>query len=168
MDMIFCVGPGHGAPAILASLWLEDSLGKFYLKYSRDRVLSLGTARLKRVLLQRITHFLMLIDRTLIDHYCSAWHAYKYIDPRESGAVLPIVHANGFKISERTIHGCMDNKELACLFTGYGYKPRFVQDLNDIGADMSVSMEWALREIKDRALLAAAIQSSSPNGQCSS
>ena len=82
--------------------------------------------------------------------------------------MLPIVHANGFKISERTIHGCMDNKELACLFTGYGYKPRFVQDLNDIGADMSVSMEWALREIKDRALLAAAIQSSSPNGQCSS
>lgn len=37
MDMIFCVGPGHGAPAILASLWLEDSLGKFYPKYSRDR-----------------------------------------------------------------------------------------------------------------------------------
>jgi xylulose-5-phosphate/fructose-6-phosphate phosphoketolase len=37
LDMIFCVGPGHGAPGILASLWLEGSLGKFYPEYSRDR-----------------------------------------------------------------------------------------------------------------------------------
>lgn len=35
--MIFCVGPGHGAPAILASLWLEGSLGRFYPEYSRNR-----------------------------------------------------------------------------------------------------------------------------------
>lgn len=42
----------------------------------------------------------------------------------------------------------MDNKELACLFTGYGYQPRFVENLDDIDADMSASMEWALREIK--------------------
>jgi len=37
LDMIFCVGPGHGAPAVLASLWLEGTLGKFYPRYSRDR-----------------------------------------------------------------------------------------------------------------------------------
>lgn len=91
----------------------------------------------------------MLIAHTFTEHSCSAWHAYKYIDPRESGAVLPIVHVNGFKISERTIYGCMDNKELTCLFTGYGYKPRFVEDLNNIDVDMSASMEWALGEIKD-------------------
>lgn len=47
----------------------------------------------------------------------SAWHGYKYIDPAESGAVLPIVHVNGFKISERTIYGTMDNKEMIALFT---------------------------------------------------
>lgn len=47
----------------------------------------------------------------------SAWHGYKYIDPAESGAVLPIVHVNGFKISERTIYGTMDNKEMVALFT---------------------------------------------------
>lgn len=46
----------------------------------------------------------------------TAWHGYKYIDPQESGAVLPIVHLNGFKISERTIYGCMDDKELIALF----------------------------------------------------
>jgi xylulose-5-phosphate/fructose-6-phosphate phosphoketolase len=37
MDMIYVVGPGHGAPAILASLWLEGSLEKFYPEYSRNR-----------------------------------------------------------------------------------------------------------------------------------
>ena len=47
----------------------------------------------------------------------TAWHAYKYIDPAESGAVLPILHVNGFKISERTIFGVMDDKEITSLFT---------------------------------------------------
>lgn len=37
LDLIYVVGPGHGAPAILASLWLEGSLGRFYPKYSRDK-----------------------------------------------------------------------------------------------------------------------------------
>lgn len=46
----------------------------------------------------------------------AAWHGTKYIDPAESGAVLPILHVNGFKISERTIFGVMDNKEIIALF----------------------------------------------------
>ena len=46
----------------------------------------------------------------------TAWHGFKYIDPAESGAVLPILHVNGFKISERTIYGTMDDKELVALF----------------------------------------------------
>lgn len=77
-----------------------------------------------------------------------AWHGYKYIDPAESGAVIPIIHVNGFKISERTIYGCMDDKEMAALFTGYGYQPRFIEDLEDIDADVSASMEWGLDEIR--------------------
>ena len=44
-------------------------------------------------------------------------NSYKFIDPAESGAVLPIVHVNGFKISQRTIYGCMDDDELVCLST---------------------------------------------------
>lgn len=42
----------------------------------------------------------------------------------------------------------MDNKELKCLFMGYGYEPRFVENLDDIDAHMSASVEWALRKIK--------------------
>lgn len=36
LDMLYVVGPGHGAPAILAALWLEGSLERFYPEYSRD------------------------------------------------------------------------------------------------------------------------------------
>jgi xylulose-5-phosphate/fructose-6-phosphate phosphoketolase len=78
----------------------------------------------------------------------TAWHGYKYIDPAESGAVIPILHVNGFKISERTVSGCMDDKEMVALYTGYGYQVRFVEDLKDIDADMSSSLEWALGEIR--------------------
>jgi xylulose-5-phosphate/fructose-6-phosphate phosphoketolase len=69
----------------------------------------------------------------------TAWHAAKYIDPVESGAVIPIVHVNGFKISERTIYGCMDDKEMVTLFTGYGYQCRFVEDLEDIVSIFSLN-----------------------------
>lgn len=78
----------------------------------------------------------------------SSWHGFKYIDPKESGAVLPILHLNGFKISERTIFGCMDHKELLALFSGYGYQVRFVENLNDIDTDLHCSMVWAVKEIR--------------------
>jgi xylulose-5-phosphate/fructose-6-phosphate phosphoketolase len=62
--------------------------------------------------------------------------------------VLPILHLNGFKISERTIFGCMDDRELASLFTGYGYQPCFVQDLHNIDTSLHKSMIWAIEEIR--------------------
>lgn len=62
--------------------------------------------------------------------------------------MLPVVHVNGFKISERTIYGTMDDKELVALFMGYGYQVRFVEDLQNIDEDMAASMEWALGEIR--------------------
>jgi xylulose-5-phosphate/fructose-6-phosphate phosphoketolase len=77
----------------------------------------------------------------------TAWHGYKYIDPAESGAVIPILHVNGFKISERTIFGCMDDKELTLLFSGYGYQVCIVDDLENIDKDLAGAMEWALGEI---------------------
>lgn len=81
--------------------------------------------------------------------FSSAWHAHKYIDPRESGAVLPILHVNGFKISERTISGCMDNRELSCLFSGYGYEPCIVENLEDIDSELNAAMSWAVARIQE-------------------
>ena len=46
----------------------------------------------------------------------TAWHGYKHIDLSESGAVIPIFHVNGFKISERTIYGMVDDPELTAPF----------------------------------------------------
>src|SRR3569833_127155 len=76
------------------------------------------------------------------------WFSIKYLDPAESGAVIPILHVNGFKISERTIFGCMDDKELICLFSGYGYQVSIVKDLAKIDESLSSSLEWALSEIR--------------------
>jgi xylulose-5-phosphate/fructose-6-phosphate phosphoketolase len=61
---------------------------------------------------------------------------------------LPIVHVNGFKISERTIYGTMDDAELVALFSGYGYQVRFVEDLDNIDADLASSMSWAVDVIR--------------------
>uniref|UniRef100_A0A8H7MY69 Xylulose 5-phosphate/Fructose 6-phosphate phosphoketolase N-terminal domain-containing protein n=1 Tax=Bionectria ochroleuca TaxID=29856 RepID=A0A8H7MY69_BIOOC len=78
----------------------------------------------------------------------AAWHSTKFLDPAESGAVIPILHVNGFKISERTMFGCMDDKELVALFSGYGYQVYIVEDIEDIDRELSNALEWAVCEIK--------------------
>jgi xylulose-5-phosphate/fructose-6-phosphate phosphoketolase len=78
----------------------------------------------------------------------TAWHAHKYLDPAESGAVLPILHANGYKIAERTIFGTMDDKEITSLFTGYGYQVCIVEDLNNLDSELFASLQWAIHEIR--------------------
>jgi xylulose-5-phosphate/fructose-6-phosphate phosphoketolase len=57
----------------------------------------------------------------------AAWHINKLIDPATNGAVLPILHVNGYRISGPTIFGRMNNKEMEELFRGYGYEPFFVE-----------------------------------------
>lgn len=57
----------------------------------------------------------------------AAWHINKLIDPATNGAVLPIIHVNGYKISGPTIFGRMENREMEELFSGYGYEPFFVE-----------------------------------------
>lgn len=180
---IYVVGPGHGAPAILASLWLEGSLGRFFPEYQHTKsglhrlVTGFSTPSGFPSHINAETPgciheggelgyalsvaFGAIMDKPDLVITCivgdgeaesgptaTAWHGYKYIDPAESGALIPVVHINGFKISERTIYGCMDDKELVCLFTGYGYQVRFVEDLENFDDDLAASFEWALTEIQ--------------------
>ncbi len=56
----------------------------------------------------------------------TAWHLNKLIDPATNGAVLPILHLNGYKISGPTFFGRMSDEELNSLFYGYGYEPYIV------------------------------------------
>ncbi|GGF20023.1 putative phosphoketolase [Youhaiella tibetensis] len=57
----------------------------------------------------------------------TAWHSNKFLNPRVDGAVLPILHLNGYKIANPTILGRMSDEELRSLFAGYGYEPLFVE-----------------------------------------
>ncbi|MEK7650384.1 MAG: phosphoketolase family protein [Patescibacteria group bacterium] len=61
----------------------------------------------------------------------TSWHLSKLISARENGAVLPILHLNGYKISGPTIFGRMSDQELLALFTGYGYEPAIVSGEGD-------------------------------------
>ena len=56
----------------------------------------------------------------------ASWHSNKFLNPSRDGAVLPILHLNGYKIANPTILGRMSDAQLTQLFTGYGYKPHFV------------------------------------------
>ncbi len=57
----------------------------------------------------------------------ASWHSNKFLNPARDGAVLPILHLNGYKIANPTVLGRMSDGELAQLFAGYGYSPYFVE-----------------------------------------
>ena len=78
----------------------------------------------------------------------TAWHLNKFISPKINGAVLPILHLNGYKISGPTIFGRMTNKELKSLFYGYGYEPYIVEGTK-VYERMAETMEKCYQTIKD-------------------
>jgi len=57
----------------------------------------------------------------------ASWHSNKFLNPARDGAVLPILHLNGYKIANPTVLGRLSHEELNQLFMGYGYKPHFVE-----------------------------------------
>src|SRR5208283_2986707 len=57
----------------------------------------------------------------------TAWHSNKFLNPATDGAVLPILHLNGYKIANPTVLARISREELEQLFKGYGYKPYFVE-----------------------------------------
>jgi xylulose-5-phosphate/fructose-6-phosphate phosphoketolase len=159
--ILLVTGPGHGAPANLANLYLEGALAEFYPEFTPDRD---GLARLIRGFswpggfpshltpgtpgiiheggelgYALATAFGAAFDNPGLIVACvvgdgeaetgptaTAWHSTKFLNPAGDGAVLPILHLNGYKISSRTLFGAMDKGELRALFRGYGYAPLFV------------------------------------------
>lgn len=57
----------------------------------------------------------------------ASWHSNKFLNPARDGAVLPILHLNGYKIANPTILGRASHEDLRDLFSGYGYEPFFVE-----------------------------------------
>lgn len=182
-NMIFIAGPGHGAPAVLANLFLDGTLEKYYPQYSRNLH---GMGELMKNFswpggfpshvtpmvpgsineggelgYSLSTAYGAVLDNPDLIAACvigdgeaetgpiaAAWHANKFLNPATSGAVLPILHVNGYKIDNPTIFGLMDDEEIRKLFEGYGYHPLFVEDNETIHDDFIDTLDQAYSEIK--------------------
>src|SRR5439155_25307096 len=57
----------------------------------------------------------------------ASWHSNKFLNPERDGAVVPILHLNGYKIASATVLARLSHQELENLFAGYGYRPHFVE-----------------------------------------
>jgi xylulose-5-phosphate/fructose-6-phosphate phosphoketolase len=81
----------------------------------------------------------------------TSWHSNKFLNPARDGAVLPILHLNGYKIANPTILGRISHEELESLFLGYGYKPYFVEGSDPAAMHqlMAGTLESIIAEIKD-------------------
>ena len=79
----------------------------------------------------------------------TSWHSNKFLNPVRDGAVLPILHLNGYKIANPTILARIPKEELASLMEGYGHKPYFVEgdDPDDVHQQMAATMDAVIEEI---------------------
>ncbi len=161
LNAIFIVGPGHGAPGVVANVYLEATYSEVYPHIGRD------TEGLRRLFRQfsfpggipshvaaetpgsiheggelgySLPHaFGAAFDNPDLLVCCAvgdgeaetgplaaSWHSNKFLDPRRDGAVLPILHLNGYKIANPTVLARIPEDELLKLLQGYGWRPRVV------------------------------------------
>ncbi len=80
----------------------------------------------------------------------TAWHSNKFLNPIHDGAVLPILHLNGYKIANPTVLARISHEEVESLFVGYGYKPYLVEGSEPevMHQKMASTLEAAIAEIK--------------------
>ncbi|MCU1393538.1 MAG: phosphoketolase [Ilumatobacteraceae bacterium] len=90
----------------------------------------------------------------------ASWHSNKFLDPRSDGAVLPVLHLNGYKIANPTVLARIPEDELRSLMRGYGYSPRFVvgDDPMEVHAQLAQTLDVAFDDI-------AAIQEAARGGE---
>ncbi len=183
-SILLVVGPGHGAPAILANLYLEGTLSEYYpdldftiqglRRFVREfstpdgmpSHLYPGTPGMLHEggeLGYSLSHaFGTVFDNPDLITVCvvgdgeaetgplaAAWHSTKYLNPATSGAVLPILHLNGYKLSGPSLFGRMTDSELKDLFCGYGYDVHMVEGDNPqkVHRDMWQTLDRTYQEI---------------------
>jgi len=185
LDAIFIAGPGHGAPGVLAPVYLEGSYSEAYPDMSEDAE---GMAALFRQfsfpggfgshctpelpgsiheggeLGYSLSHAFgaafdnpELIVFTAVGDgeaetgpLATAWHSNKFLNPMRDGAVLPILHLNGYKINNPTLLARISHQELENLFLGYGWTPFFVEgdDPHDMHQQMAAAMDSCIALIR--------------------
>jgi xylulose-5-phosphate/fructose-6-phosphate phosphoketolase len=80
----------------------------------------------------------------------TSWHSNKFLNPIRDGAVLPVLHLNGYKIANPTILARISREELEALLVGYGHKPYFVEgdDPSAMHQKMASTLEQCVLEIR--------------------
>ena len=80
----------------------------------------------------------------------TSWHSNKFINPIRDGAVLPVLHLNGYKINNPSLLSRISHEELESLFIGYGYTPYFVEgsDPETMHQAMAATLDHCVSEIK--------------------
>ncbi len=182
LNAIFLAGPGHGAPGVLAPVYLEGTYSEVYPEISRDKG---GLQRLFKQfsfpggigshctpelpgsiheggeLGYSISHAFgaafdnpdLIVTVAVGDGeaetgpLATSWHSSKFLNPIRDGAVLPILHLNGYKINNPTLLARIPHEELASLLRGYGWKPFFVE------GDDPLQMHQAMAQVMETCVL---------------
>jgi len=181
LNVIYITGPGHGAPGIVASTYLEGSYTELYPTITQDhdgmkklfRQFSFpggipshtapetpGSIHEGGELGYSLSHaYGAAFDNPDLIVACvvgdgeaetgpaaTAWHSNKFLNPAQDGAVLPILHLNGYKIANPTLLARIGSEELLALFRGYGYTPYLVE------GDEAAAVHQGLAATLDRAV----------------
>ena len=81
----------------------------------------------------------------------TSWHSNKFLNPARDGAVLPILHLNGYKIANPTVLARIPREELAALMEGYGHTPYFVEgdDPESVHQQLAATLDTVVDEIRE-------------------
>lgn len=185
-EAIFLAGPGHGAPGVLAPVYLEGTYSEIYPNKSEDeegmraffRQFSFpggigshctpetpGSIHEGGELGYSLSHAFgaafdnpnLLVVVAVGDGeaetgpLATSWHSSKFLNPARDGAVLPILHLNGYKINNPTLLARIPKDELAMLMQGYGWTPHFVEgsDPIEMHQKMAATMDACYRQIRE-------------------
>lgn len=184
-EIIFLCGPGHGAPGVLAPVYLEGRYSEVYPEKAQDlQGLKLfckefsfpggigshctpetpGSIHEGGELGYVLSHACgaafdnpdLIVAAVIGDGeaetgpLATSWHINKFINPIRDGAVLPILHLNGYKINNPTLLSRIPSEELHSLLRGYGYTPYFVEgsEPESMHQAMAATLDCCWREIK--------------------
>jgi xylulose-5-phosphate/fructose-6-phosphate phosphoketolase len=185
LNIIYISGPGHGAPAILSSSYLEGTYSEVYPDKSEDeegmrkffRQFSFpggigshctpetpGSIHEGGELGYSLSHAFgaafdnpdLIVTVVVGDGeaetgpLATSWHSNKFLNPVHDGAVLPILHLNGYKIANPSILARIPAEELGQLFRGYGWSPCVVEGDDPIvmHQTMAGTLERCIQEIR--------------------
>ncbi len=185
LDAIFLAGPGHGAPGVLAPVYLEGAYSEIYPNKGEDAegMLQLfrefsfpggigshctpetpGSIHEGGELGYSLSHAFgaafdnpdLLVVAMVGDGeaetgpLATSWHSNKFLSPIRDGAVLPILHLNGYKINNPTLLSRISHDELEQLLRGYGWTPHFVEghDPSLMHQQMAATLEDCVLDIR--------------------